>query len=292
METFLISIFGESLSGFILALPIEWGVILTILGAGVKYGFPYLKRVLKEREEKFDKAIELMDRMADSLHKVNESLLNQNERHSEWKTEVRETFGKVSYEFDKMTRIEGKIETLIGDSRGSVDENLALKYFASDLQNKHMQFSNFYRLRCRANHFKDNEDIIVSRYVREAERLGSQHLNMMQDLNFRGTSLDTFWGGDGCYSYFRHIGFELFGIHSESFEKWESMTDRQRENLLLHEAIITEEDLKQAFERNISKFSQMFRTWLSNGKTYNLQKQDYDIKLMTDIDDSEIEIFK
>ena len=285
MSEILITIFGKSFAVFALSLPFGWGLFATILGIVLKFWvIPMTIEIWKNRSKKQEEAM-------DVLKEIKESLITMTHNGTSLHNSIKEEFLNQRASFQRIAIIEHKCDEILSDSNGTMDETLSLRYFASDLEKRHLQLMLFFRLRCKSNHIIGNEELIIGRYAREAEKGSNKHINMLFDLSHKGTTLNTFWGSSGALSYFRHIAFELYAIQEEGHSIWESYSLQKQSSETIHEVILNEDDIKSAMDRNISKFISMFKIYLQTGKPFSEQQGKYDLKLIqSDISTKDIEM--
>lgn len=274
MNEILIAIFGKSLASIAIALPFGWGLIIAVLGISLKFWLiPLTIELWKSRSKKQEEAM-------DVLKEIKDSLISMGHNGKSLHNSIKEEFLNQRISLQRIPVIEHKCDEILSDSNGTMDENLSLRYFASDLEKRHLQLILFFRLRCKSNHIVGNEELIIGRYAREAEKESNKHINMLFDLSHKGTSLNTFWGSTGSISYFRHISFELYGIQEQGHQIWDKYELERKATSSIHETILNEDDIKSALDRNVSKFISMFKTYLQTGKSFSDQHNEYDLKII------------
>ena len=284
MNEILIAIFGKTFAAFALSLPIGWGIIATLLGVALKFWIiPMAIDAWKNKAKKQEDAINV-------LNEIKDSLVTMTNNDTTLHNSIKEEFLNQRGSFQRISVIEHKCDEILSDSNGTMDETLSMRYFASDLEKRHLQLILFFRLRCKANHIIGNEELIIGRYAREAEKGSNKHINMLFDLSHKGTTLNTFWGSAGALSYFRHIAFELYGIQEQGHEIWQAMDLQKQATSSIHETILKEDDIKSALDRNVSKFISMFKTYLQTGKTFADQHNEYDLKIIQTDSNTDIQM--
>jgi len=274
MVSLYTAIFGKEFALILMGIPIGWGFVITLLSFMLKiWLIPLIAQMWKDRKEKATEEMAVLVGIKDSLNKMNFD-------NSSLKNEIKEEFLNMRSKVEKFSIINHKLDELLSDTNGTMDERLSLRHFASDLDKRHLQLMIFFRLRCKSNHIQGNEELIARRYVREAERNANKHTSMLFDLSHKGTTLNTFWGPHGAASYFRHIAVELYNIQLLGSVAWESYSDNEKMNNTIHEVILKEEDISDVLDRNITKFMTMYKEYLITGKCFAELQIQHDLKII------------
>jgi hypothetical protein len=226
-----------------------WGALALILIIVGKYWvIPSITKFLENR-------VTLSDKVVDKLDTLITTIKTSNERHDADIVAFKEETVRASQD---RQNIDQKIDVLLGEHVGTLDDKLAFTTFANILHKQHLIALSFFNIRVQANGIHTQRDVIIGRYKRKAEELSNKTSYELQHYYHNRLPLSHFFP-DNSSSYFNHLFNHLFIIQDGLIEKEEQ---------------ITLEDLEAALDRNVSRLMKAFRKWLlDKNQTYDVVKE-------------------
>lgn len=163
-----------------------------------------------------------------------------------------------------------RLDVMISDSQNNLDDIQSIKQIASQLDKTHTNLISFFFVRLNSNNIVKHRDVVLNRWMNKASELAGKTVGMVNGLKFNHHPLDGFFAQNGAESYYRHLCVELFSFQElvSSGEYGKGITDQE-----------LEEDLRQGFDRVLSKMIGSFKVYMDTGRDYSEQKHDLAIKL-------------
>lgn len=235
-----------------------WGLLALLLIIVGKYWIiPSITKFLENRATFSDKVV-------DKLETLIEIIKTSNERHDADIAAFKKETADASN--DRKT-IDQKIDVLLGEHVGTLDDKLAFTTFANILHKQHLIALSFFNIRVQANGIHTQRDVIIGRYKRKSEELCNKTSYELQHYYHNRRPLSNFFP-DNSSSYFNQLFNHLFLI---------------QDGLIQNEEQVTLEDLEAALDRNVSRLMKAFRKWvLDKNQTYDKIKKTESFELFQD----------
>lgn len=238
---------------FILSLPI--GYIILIIGLMVFLKYAVVPALTKFFKDTYTEHFDTNKQIVSKLSEISVVLESNTSR------------------IDKLNAL---IEDISNDSIGNVDVDLAVSTFAFTLNSTHLKSLMFYNTRLRTNHFKNNEQLILSRYNSKAADLSGKLIAQLSKYHINGTQLSVYFSSGGAESYIRHLMAELYDL-----QQLNSLSDTFALSL-------TEDDIQNGLDRLLSAQMSMFKQWCltqNNADIYINNKKNFQVKIIQNAGD-------
>jgi len=222
-----------------------WGIIgIIMILVGKFWVIPSITKFMESRASIGNTVVKSLDAILNEFSKSNSEL---DERTAGFQAAILQATA------DRHS-IENKIDILLGEYVGTLDNRLALRTFATIIHNHHLISLCFYNIRVHVNGIHTDRDIIISRYKRKSEELYEKNNESLGYYYHNKYPLSNFFP-DGGVSYFNHLMNALYLIQVTS-------PDAQLA------------DIEEAIDINISRLVTAFKKWLvDKDYTYNVAKQ-------------------
>ena len=242
-----------------------WGVVTLIaIIVGKIWIIPSISKVLENR---FNQGSQVLTKLDVIIKTLSTSINTQNDAISNFHNEINTAHSTRN-------NIEKKLDLLLGEHIGTLDEKLALNTFASTVHKQHLTALCFYNLRVSANGIDTNRHAIVSRYSRKSEEVSGKTNAQLSHYFHDGYPLSHFFGGFG-HIYFRQVFDSLFLAHEALYKTPDDA--------------YTLEDIEAALERNVSRLMSAFKKWLHDKSyTCEIASNTYNFDLWQDSSDFEL----
>lgn len=242
-----------------------WGVAtLILIIIGKLWVIPSISKALENRLNMGTRLLDKLDVIITSLDDANRK---QNEAISSFKQEI-------NIAHNDRQKIEHKVDVLLGEHAGTLDDTLALNIFASTIHKQHLVALCFYNLRVASNGMETSRQTILARYGRKAEEVAGKTLGQLSHYYHDGQQLSHFFG-DYSTIYFHQIFDDLFVAQETSYKN-------PGESYSL-------EDIEAALDRNVSRLMSAFRKWIRD-KSHTCEKSSEELNydLWQDIVDFDV----
>lgn len=241
-----------------------WGIVtLVLIIVGKLWIIPSISKVLENR---FNMGTKMLEKLDVIIKALDNSSNVQNNAITSFQQEI-----NISHNSRK--NIEHKLDLLLGEHVGTLDEKLALNIFATTVHKQHLVALCFYNLRVDSNGIETSRHTILARYGRKAEEVAGKTYSQLSHYYHDGRPLAHFFSNFGEI-YFHQV-FESLFLSQELLYKNPAESH-------------TLDDIEAALDRNVSRLMSAFRKWLRD-KSYTFDKasHDYDFDLWQDNSDFE-----
>lgn len=243
-----------------------WGIItLGLILVGKFWVIPSISKFLENRVSMGTQVLEKLD-----------AIINTMSESSKYQVEITQKFREDINEAHKDRKvIDRKIDVLLGEHVGTLDDNLALNIFASTMDKQHLVAISFYNLRVYSNGLETNRTTIMARYMRKAEEIAGKTINQLGHYYHDGQKLSAFIESYSMI-YFRQVMTSLFNAQESIYEETDS---------------ISLEDIEAALDRNVSRLITAYRKWLSDKSyTCELASKEVNFDMWQETNDIDIEM--
>lgn len=216
-----------------------WGILtLVLIVIGKLWIIPSISKFLENRVSMGTQVLEKLD-----------TIVNTMSESSKYQAEITMKFREDINEAHKDRKvIDRKIDVLLGEHVGTLDDSLALNIFASTMDKQHLVAISFYNLRVYSNGMETNRPTIMARYMRKAEEISGKTINQLGHYFHDGHKLSTFIESYSMI-YFRQVMTSLFNA---------------QESIYAESDTVTLEDIEAALDRNVSRLITAYRKWLTD----------------------------
>lgn len=232
-----------------------WGIIgVIMILVGKFWVIPSITKFMESRDSMGKNVVKSLDAILDEFSKSNNEI---EQRTAGFQKAI------LKANADRHS-IENKIDILLGEYVGTLDNRLALRTFATIIHNHHLISLCFYNIRVNVNGIHTERDIIISRYKRKSEELCEKNNESLGYYYHNKYPLSNFFP-DGGASYFNHLMNALYSIQLAS-------------SLESSDAQLA--DIEEAIDINISRLMTAFKKWLVDKEyTYDIAKNNDNFEL-------------
>lgn len=238
---------------------------------------PTIMRLYKEKKQNTESVVSGISDMSDKLDSLNFNLsdlvqhmkdsrsYSQN-KHMEFQSNIEVFKNDLNSIKSKLSTIEVLATEAVSDSVNKLDDTASIRWFLEYQAKISKLAMAFFRLRLSKNHIEGNEDKVLGRYLREADKLGGKLAGVWRGVTAisNGLPIGSFWGSDEEHEwsavFMRQIMIELYSMQLAKHRDGHDVPN--------------DEDLTQMFERLESSAVQSFKIWLHSGKDWGRQKAD------------------